>query len=172
MPHSLMKRQGGRVAPPPPPLAPPPPPGLCALSASSCTDLKVLNLTVCECQCVQFLPAMECPTPRHMHTPRRSHTHTHSHTHSHSRTYEYVIDENGCRELTPKGNHFRRQRRRNPRRTRKTKESGTGKTKKTRKSKTDRSKSEPPATIQTPADSCPTGQTPNFDTCECSRQAS
>ena len=146
--------------PPPNPMAPPPPRGLCFLSVSNCTDMKVPNTTTCQCQCAQFLPAMDCPTPK-------PHTHSHRHrSHDHTHDHEYVLDVNGCPELTPKGKRYRMVR--VPRRAK------SQKTKKDKSRNTKKSKSSTPpedtATILTPSDTCPEGQIPNFDTCECMRQ--
>ncbi len=148
-------RNEGDAAPPPPPFFPPPQFDVCPLTPANCTGLKELNDIACECQCTQFLP-LECPTPS------RPSTHTHTHTH------EYVYNENGCRELTPKGKRYRRVHRKRNRRTKKTSKKEKSPKRKTRKEKSPKEATiPPPPSIQTPASSCPDGQTPNIETCEC-----
>ena len=152
-------RQTSSVAPPPPPPPPPPPQNFCAISAFNCTDMKALNITTCECQCTQFLPA-ECPTPS---SKTKDKTKTKTTRKDKSKNRAYVIGSDGCPELTPKGKKYRKVR--VPRRASRTK------TKTTTKSRSNESISTISTlpSISSPADSCPDGQVPDFDNCVCMR---
>ena len=143
-------RNVGDAAPPPPPPPPPPPVNFCPLTPTNCTGLKELNQTACECQCETFLP-LECPTPSRPRSKPLKNRNGHVH--------EYVYGEDGCRELTRKGGKYRTK---HVSPVRKPRHTG-------RKSKTGKSPKPvvPPPSILTPASSCPDGQTPNFNTCEC-----
>lgn len=91
----------------PPPICPPPPKRLADVCTMNCTSdgLKVQKTNPCRCECVRAIPA-ECPTP----IPREHGT-KHQHKNRKGRRTHTPTSNDGCRELTPKGYHYKKKKR-------------------------------------------------------------